>query len=376
MLSSVAGPSVRSVIASAIAALVLGCKCLGDGGHGRSSADCATPPVETAPLLTHSGVHHVVLVSVDGLAVRYLRRLLRANRVPAFARLAQQGVSTNNARTDPSNTYTLPNHVSMLTGLPVVAPPCANAERGHGYTSNDDPDTRETIHDGNQARRYTPSVFDVVHDRGLSTALFASKSKFSILTNSYNDSGAPDQLGEDDGPRKIDHVFVSEDLGELTEALTSALVKGPPSFSFVHFGQPDRAGHADGWGSAEYLDAIVAVDAALGRILTLIEGDPRLAAHVALILTADHGGSGSRHWDAGDADNFTIPFFVLGPELPAGRDLYAFVGARRRAPNVAKNPGLDDPAQPIRNGDAGNLALSLLGLPPIPGSWMGAAAAP
>lgn len=344
--------------------------------------DCApgTAPAatgETAFLLTPRQFDHVVLVSVDGLAPRYLQRLQRANRVPAFARLVRNGASTNNARTDPTNTYTLPNHISMLTGLPVLAPPCAPAEQAHGYTSNDDPSVRDSIHDsGNPARSYTPSVFDVVHDHGLSTALFASKSKFSIFTNSYNDAGATDEIGEDNGRRKIDIVEINESSTALTLALTGTLVQAPPNFSFVHFGQPDSAGHDEGWGSAEYLDAIVDVDAMLGRILTVIENEPRLAANAAVIVTADHGGSGSRHSDAGNPDNFVIPFHVLGQELPAGGNLYSIVGERRTAPKPGVNPGFDRPDQPIRNGDAGNLALVLLGLPPIPGSRMGSIGLP
>ena len=345
--------------------------------------DCATGRIpraaagETAVLLTHREVHHVVLVSVDGLASRYLQRLQHANRVPAFARLVNDGASTKNARTDPTNTYTLPNHIAMLTGLPVIAPPCAPPEQGHGYTSNDIPSTRESIHDsGNPARSYTPSVFDVVHDHGFSTAMFASKSKFSILTNSYNDAKAPDEVGQDNGRRKIDIVEIEENLTALTNALTHTLVKAPPNFSFVHFGQPDNAGHDEGWGSAEYLDAIVDVDAALGRILTLIENEPRLAANAVVILTADHGGSGSRHSASANPDNFVIPFHVLGPELPAGSDLYSIVGERRTAPKLGVNPGFEGPDQPVRNGDAGNLALALLGLPPIPGSRMGSAGLP
>jgi hypothetical protein len=345
--------------------------------------DCATggiPPAgagETAFLLKHREIHHVVLVSVDGLAARYLQRLEHASRVPAFARLVRNGASTKNARTDPTNTYTLPNHISMLTGLPVMAPPCAPAEQGHGYTSNDDPSTRESIHDsGNPARSYTPSVFDVVHDHGYSTALFASKSKFGIFTNSYNDAGATDEVGEDNGTRKIDIVEINENLTTLTNALTGTLVQAPPNFSFVHFGQPDSTGHDEGWGSAEYLNAIVDVDAALGRILTLIENEPRLATNAAVILTADHGGSGSRHSDSANPDNFVIPFHVLGRELPAGGDLYSIVGERRTAPKLGVNPGFERPDQPIRNGDAANLALALLGLPPIPGSWMGSVGLP
>jgi len=363
-----------------MAAVAFGCTSHGNSRYGRSAADCASggiQPAPTAPLLTHSEIRHVVLVSVDGLGARFLPRLLRADRVPAFAHLARNGASTSNARTDPTNTYTLPNHISMLTGLPVMPPPCASPEHAHGYTSNDAPSAGEAIHNsGNPARSYTPSVFDVVHDHGLTTAMFVTKSKFSILTNSYNDRGAADEIGADDGKRKIGRVHIKDDLTELTNAVTATLAQAPPSFSFVHFGQPDVAGHDEGWGSAEYLDAIVRVDTALGRILTSIENEPRLAAHAAVIVTADHSGSGRRHSDPANPDNFVIPFYVLGPGVPAGSDLYSMVGERRTSPKLAVNPGLEAPQQPIRNGDAGNLALALLGLPPIPGSWMGAGGLP
>lgn len=377
------GPVLGSALAITVAGLGFGCTCDGNRWPGRFARDCATTTAQsdaaakTAFLLTHTEIRHVVLVSVDGLASRYLQRLQLQRRVPAFAHLVERGASTNNARSDPTNTYTLPNHISMLTGLPVSTPPCASPEYAHGYTSNDDSGPGESIHNsGNPARHYTPSVFDVVHDHGLSTAMFASKSKFSVFSTSYNDAGAADQVGADNGRRKIDIVQINQDLSALTDSLTATLAKAPPSFSFVHFGHPDNAGHDDGWGSKEYLDAIVRVDAALGRILTLIENDPHLAAHTAVIVTADHGGASYWHRDSKNPDNFVIPFHVLGRGIPGGSDLYALVRERRTAPKLSANPGLERPEQPIRNGDAGNLALALLGLPPIPGSWMGSVGLP
>ncbi|MEI6607468.1 MAG: hypothetical protein WCP35_19330, partial [Verrucomicrobiota bacterium] len=50
-----------------------------------------------------------------------------------------------------------------------------------------------------------------------------------------------------------------------------------------------------------------------------------------------------------------------------GSDLYAINPTTRSAPAAAANPPYSGP-QPVRNGDAANLALSLLGLGPVPGS--------
>jgi hypothetical protein len=111
------------------------------------------------------------------------------------------------------------------------------------------------------------------------------------------------------------------------------------------------------------------VDDWLGRILGAMEANRDVRHHWALVLTADHGGEGYDHQDSLDRDNYTIPFYVMGPGIPRGVDLYSVVSDVRYDPGAAQ-PKYTDPHPPIRNGDAGNLALELLGLPYIPGSLM------
>jgi hypothetical protein len=87
-----------------------------------------------------------------------------------------------------------------------------------------------------------------------------------------------------------------------------------------------------------------------------------------VILTTDHGGTGDTHTDPQDAGSYTIPTFLWGPGIPAGVDFYSIL-TNRYDPGEDR-PDYNAPLQPLRDGDTGNLALALLGLPPVDGSSM------
>jgi hypothetical protein len=327
-------------------------------------------------------VQHVVHVSVDGLRGDLLRNLLEsdaAGRFPNFARLVSEGASTFAAQADFGQTNTLPNHTTMVSGRPIKQPALQAGTVHHGYTFNVKPQPGETIHNlGNPNVPYVHSTFDVVHDHGLSTALYASKSKFLIFEQSYDAvAGAPDVTGADDGPDKIDSFFAQSTLigawktsDDMQAAFLADMAANDYAYVLVHYRNPDSAGHLDGWGSPSWEASIEEVDDYLGELLSLVESDPGLAGTTAVIVTSDHGGSSVSHSTAGYLSHHVIPFFVWGPGVDAGRDLYALNPGNRLDPDGGI-PDYDATPQPIRNGESGNLALQLLGLPPVPGSTLG-----
>ncbi|MGD9637365.1 MAG: alkaline phosphatase family protein, partial [Pirellulales bacterium] len=312
---------------------------------------------------------HVIHISVDGLRPSHLQAIVDGGLLPNFKRLQDEGAWTNNARTDYTHTITLPNHTSMLTGRPVSQPAGMPNDVHHGYTNNDDPAPGETLHNaGNPNAGYIASVFDVVHDAGLTTALFAAKSKFSLFDNSYDaDSGAPHANGRD----KIDDFYAAQN-GSLPYSATmqnrflADMAANRFNYAFVHCADTDVAGHDSGWGSLAYIQALRAVDVYLGQVFALVEGDANLAGKTSIVLTTDHGGSGTGHGTATAPENYTIPVYAWGVGVGPG-DLYEFNSLVRQNPGTSR-PDYNAAGQPIRNGDTGNLALSLLGLPAIPGS--------
>jgi predicted AlkP superfamily pyrophosphatase or phosphodiesterase len=321
---------------------------------------------------------HVLIISVDGLRPDALEPPFLAS-LPSFARLLR-GPHTLDARTDADITVTLPNHTGMLTGRPFDGP------NGHGWKLNDDPPGRAqggTLHAMKGA--YVSSVFDVAHDAGLSTSITAGKTKFWLFEQSYGPShGAPDPLPPDHGRAKIDFfTYARETEGiarVVADRLRDAAARRIGTLDFVHFAAPDAAGHAHDWilaPDSRYFSALLEVDAALGTMLAAIDTTPGLAVRTAIVLTTDHGGGApaKTHTDVMSPLNFRIPLLVWEGGDGESRDLYEFHQDRAR-PTRETRVARDANPQPLRNTDAGNLALELLGLPAIPGSTRGLTVVP
>lgn len=283
---------------------------------------------------------HVVAISVDGLNPRALDRLGR-RRTPNLHRFLAAGASTLNARTSHEMTVTLPNHTGMVTSRPVRV-----ALGGHGVDWNSDRTTPATVQEA--AGEPVESVFSAVSAAGGSTALFASKTKFTLWQRSW--------------PDDIDVTTVRADNARLVDAFVADLGT-ERAFRFLHLSHPDVVGHKKRYMSRAYLRAVERTDRLVGRVVRAVRADADRRASTTLILTADHGGMGYHHDEVRDPQNFRIPFAVRGPGIEPGTDLYALNPDRAR-------PGRHRIAysaerQPVRNSDLANLALDLLGLPAL-----------
>ena len=302
-------------------------------------------------------VDFIIHISVDGLRSDAVTHLGPEN-LPNFFKMRVIGAFTDNARTDYDYTNTLPNHACQLTGRPVLG------TDGHGVSFNDDPGTTFEYVNG----QYISGVFDVAHDHGLRTAMYASKPKFDFFDRSWNDeNGTPDLIGKDNGRDKIETYINNFNTGALVDSFVTHLNISPHEYTFIHLVDPDAVGHDYGWGSVEYYDAVMKMDTLLGRIFDAVEVDERFAGRTAILVTADHGGNGTSHLDPAVPENYTIPYYVTAPGVSAGADLYWFNPASRLDPGTGR-PDYSASPQPIRNGGVANLALDLLSLGAIPGS--------
>jgi predicted AlkP superfamily pyrophosphatase or phosphodiesterase len=252
----------------------------------------------------------VLIVSIDGLRPD----LLAVADAPTIRGLAAAGSYTFWAQTvaDPY-VYTLPAHVSLLTGV--------NPDR-HGVTWN------EYIE---ESYPQVPTLFELAKARGLTTALVSGKMKFVALAK----------------PGTLDHTYLPPD-----EPVPDALVAGEavrvlrehrPHVLFVHLPGVDTAGHQAGWGSPAQRAAVAAADAAVGEVLAALRSSG-LAAGTVVLLTADHGGAGLTH-DPADPRSRTVPWIAAGP------------GVRRDA-DLTRHPSLT-----VRAEDTFATACGVLGIP-------------
>ena len=240
------------------------------GGAASPTSPLAPSPVAVAP--TPAPSPKVAVLSVDGL-----RADAAANtELPNLRGLAARGAYTYAARSvTPSET--LPGHASMLSG---------EEPKVHKITRDWDDFLPE------KGFIAVPTMLSVAKAAGLRTVMVVGKRKLQHLA-----------------PPGTADTFVVAERGDADVA-NEAIVQAGAGFDllFVHFPDVDSAGHAGGWMSPTYFEALARLDESLGRVLAA------LPPETTVILTADHGGKDHTH-GRDIAEDTTVPWIVAGPKV-------------------------------------------------------------
>lgn len=248
----------------------------------------------------------VVLLSIDGLRADAVTPTHRA-----LARLRSEGAWATNAMTIRRST-TLPSHASMVTGVDMPV---------HGMEWN-------TYRPQMGPVRF-PTIFRVARMAGLATTMIVGKNKLRHLV----DEGGAETF-----------TLAGRGCEGIVMRAAQALRSHGPGILFLHFADPDSAGHRRGWMSQMYLDAVTRADACTERVMRELSARPGGMSRVLLLVTADHGGHQRSHGSALEVDR-RIPWYAWG-------------GAAASDARIARAVATQDTAATV---------LQALGLPQTPG---------
>lgn len=226
---------------------------------------------------------YVIVIGVDGLGAAWLRD---AN-TPNIAKLMARGSSTMQARAV-IPTVSSPNWASMINGA---------GPAQHGITSNDwQPDKHEIAPVCKGPGGIFPTVFGVARQQ-------RSAMKIGVFHH-WKDFA---RLLEKGAANRVEHI---DDAEKTAQAAIAYWKQERPALLFVHLDHVDHAGHEHGWGSPEYRAAVDLADKLIGSIADA-------APEAAIIVTADHGGSGKKHGGL-TMGEIEIPWIAAGPGIRKG----------------------------------------------------------
>jgi len=237
-----------------------------------------------APAVAAPRAKHVFIISFD----QGDPDLIQQCDMPTFHSMAAEGARTWSAYTIVPS-LTLPSHTSMLTGVGI---------QKHQVLWND--------YQTNKGLVKVPTIFSLAKERGLKTAMFVGKEKFEhlVLPGSVDTFAWP--------KTNNDALSVAKTFAEQVGTLK-------PNLCFIHFRDPDTAGHAHGAKSPEKIKALADCDAALKIIKDAIAG-AGLSKNSVIILTADHGSHDTKNKDgktvgthgSAETSDVTIPWVAWG----------------------------------------------------------------
>lgn len=228
-----------------------------------------------------SSIRHVVIISEDGMRPELIYQ--QPQKMQWHEELVKSGSYSWKARTI-RTASTLPSHASMLSGVDVNA---------HGLTWNNWRPTKGFIQ--------VPTIFKAAEERGLKTAAFVGKFKLRHILPAGT-------IGTFERPGYY--------CKKVSDEAARYLEKEKPALTFIHFSDPDEAGHSFGWMSDKQKSAALHADACLGTIYQALSR-AGILDETLVIVSADHGGHNHNHSGALASDR-EIPWIARGPRVKRG----------------------------------------------------------
>lgn len=112
------------------------------------------------------------------------------------------------------------------------------------------------------------------------------------------------------------NIATKGDEALTVERSAEVIKKEKPTFMFIHFDQPDGAGHEHGHDSPGYYEELKRVDTRLAGIQQAIK-DAGIEKETLLIVLADHGGINKGHGGKSMME-IESPWVMTGPGVRPG----------------------------------------------------------
>lgn len=257
-------------------------------------------------------VKHVILIGSDGFGAYAFKKA----KTPNLRKLMEEGSYSLTARSVlPSSSAV--NWASMIMG---------SGPELHGYTEwgSKTPELpSRVIGKGN----IYPTIFSLIDEQIPDTKKGVS----------YTWGG----IGYLFEKEIVDLDFNGKSDEETKDEALKFIVNKKPALTFIHFSEPDGAGHNIGHDTPEYYEAVEKIDTLIGDIITTLD-ENNLLKDTAIIFSSDHGGINKGHGGK-TLEEVEIPWIIYSKKISAKGKLKSSIVTYDTAATIAYLLGLEAP---------------------------------
>lgn len=265
-----------------------------------------------------SGVEHVVMIGLDGLA----SNTIEPAEMPTLKQMMAEGAWTLQARSIlPSSSAC--NWASMFMGV---------GPEMHGYNTwgSKKPDF-PSIELGEWG--LFPSFVGVLRKHNPEMEIGAMYEWETI-----------ECLFEKDAANLYKNIPADKETfsENITKEYIKYLKEAKPNFSMVIYNSPDYEGHTYGWGSEDYYKGLTRLDGYIARIVEATK-EAGTYDNTIFMIVSDHGGINKGHGSTSMAEMET-PVIIFGRGVKKGYQIKSSVVRYDTAPTITRIFGAENPA--------------------------------